>query len=125
MEPATVLVIEEGAEATLVCVALAKQPELRILEAPDVARALKRLKTSTRVAVAIVGRDAIGRSDAQLIKKLEARGIPIVVVASGLSPSVRQRALAAGVREIHERPRAWQPYSQFIESLVSRFVPKP
>lgn len=126
MEPATVLVIEEGAEAALVCVALAKQPALRVLEAPDVARALKRLKTSpARVAMAIVGPDALAKSDAQLMKKLETRGIPIVVVGAGLTPAARQRALAAGVREVHERPRAWQPYSQFIESLVSRFVPKP
>lgn len=125
MEPATVLVIEQGAEAALVCAALARQPELRILEAPDVAGALKRLKASpARVAVAIVGPDALAKSGAQHIKKLETRGIPIVVVGPGLTPSARQRALAAGVREVHERPRAWQPYSQFIESLVARFVPK-
>jgi CheY-like chemotaxis protein len=122
MEPATVLVIEEGAEAALVCAALAKQPDLRVLDAPDIGRALKRLKGSKgRVAVAIVGPDALAKSGAQLMKKLETRGIPIVVVASSLTPSVRQRALAAGVREVHERPQAWQPYSQFIESLVGRF----
>ena len=43
MEPVTVLVIEEGAEAALVCAALARQPDVRVLDAPDVRRVLKRL----------------------------------------------------------------------------------
>ena len=36
--------------------------------------------------------------------------------------AARQRALAAGVREIHDRPSKWHPYSELIGSLVSRFT---
>lgn len=123
MQPVTVLVIEEGPEAALVCVALAKKPEVRVVDAPDVGRALKRLKSKTeQVAVAIVGTSGLAKS-AELVKKLEARGIPIVGVVHDLPSAVKQRALAAGVREIHERPNRWRPYSKLIDSLVSRFIP--
>ena len=122
MEPITVLVIEEGAEAALVCAALAKKPEVRVVDAPDVARALKRLKTGQQqVAVAIVGASGLARS-ADLVKKLQPRGIPIIGLVHALAPAAKQRALAAGVREIHERPTRWQPYSELIDSLVSRFI---
>ena len=123
MEPVTVLVIEEGAEAALVCAALAKQPDVRVLDAPDVRRALQRLDQGPgRVAVAIVGAAALAKSD-EVVKKLGTRGIPVVGVASGLAPADRQRALQAGVREIHDRPAKWQPYSELIGALVSRFSP--
>ena len=122
MQPVTVLVIEEGPEAALVCAALAKIPELRVLDAPDVGRALKRLKThQAQVAVAIVGSPSLAKP-ADLMKQLEPRGIPVVGVVHALPPAARQRALAAGVREIHERPRRWQPYSELIGALVSRFI---
>jgi CheY-like chemotaxis protein len=122
MESVTVLVIEDGAEAALVCAALAKQPEVRVLDAPDVRRALKRLEGQpARVIVAIVGAGALAKSD-ELIKKLEPRGIPVVGVAAGLPHAARERALAAGVREIHDRPAKWQPYSELIGSLVTRFT---
>ena len=122
MEPVTVLVIEQGAEAALVCAALARMPEVRVVDAPDIGRALKRLKSrQAQVAVAIVGASGLANS-ADLVKKLEPHGIPIVGVVHGLPPATKQRALAAGVREIHERPTRWQPYSELIDAVVSRFI---
>ena len=122
MERVTVLVIEKGAEAALVCAALAKKPEVRVVEAPDVGRALKRLKTrSAPVALAIVGAEGLADS-AQLVKRLQPHGVPIIAVVPGLPIAERERALAASVREVHERPSKWRPYSELIESLVARFV---
>lgn len=122
MERVTVLVIEKGAEAALVCAALAKKPEVRVVDAPDVGRALKRLKTkSAPIALAIVGAQGLADS-AQLVKRLQPRGVPIVAVVPELPAGERERALAAGVREVHERPTAWRPYSELIESLIARFV---
>lgn len=119
MQPVTVLVIEEGSEAALVCAALAKKPEVRVLDAPDVGRALKRLKTDqAQVAVAIVGSSGLARS-ADLMKKLEPRSIPVVGVVHALPAAIRQQALAAGVREIHERPRRWQRYSEISSGRYS------
>ena len=121
MEPITVLVIEEGAEASLVCAALAKQPEVRVVDAPDVGRALKRLKTRRAPVLAIMGAGALVRCAD--VRKLETRGIPVVGVAARLAPAARQRALAAGVLEIHKRPAQWGPYSELIDALVARFSP--
>ena len=115
MKPLGVLVIEQGAEAALMCAALAKRPDVRVLEARDVRGALERLK-SERAALAIVGTGALNEA-----KELHARGITVVAVVADLPTAARERALAAGVREIHDRPNAWQPYSELIESLVSRF----
>lgn len=121
MAPVTVLVIEEGAEAALLCAALAKKPEVRVVDAPDVGRALKLLQTQARVAVAIVGASGLANS-AEVVKALEPRGIPVVGLVHDLAPAARLRALAAGVREVHERPTGWQPYSELIASVVSRFI---
>jgi hypothetical protein len=124
MHRATVLVIEEGAEAVLVCAGLALRPELAVLDAPDLAAALERLaRHEGPVALAIAGTAALSGSARELVQALGARGIPVVGVAVGLAPAARQRALAAGVREIHERPRLWQPYAELMGALVARFIP--
>jgi len=112
MEPVTVLVIEEGAaEATLLRAALARC-EVRVVETLP--------ERSAPIALAIAGSKALTKS--AKLKSLEARGIPVIGIAAGLSPAAKRRALAAGVREIHDRPRQWRPYAELIDSLVSRFT---
>lgn len=124
MERLAVLVIEDGAaEAALVCAALALRPELQVLESPDVRGAIERLAVRPApVALAIAGARALTESAEELVTRLEALGIPVIGVAASLSPEAKRRALAAGVREIHDRPTDWRPYSELIESLVSRFI---
>jgi hypothetical protein len=114
MEPVTVLVIEEGAaEATLLRAALARC-EVRVVETLT--------ERSASTALAIAGARALAESPGELVKSLEARGIPVIGVAAGLSKAAKRRALAAGVREIHDRPRQWRPYAELIDSLVSPFI---
>lgn len=114
MEPVTVLVIEEGAaEATLIRAALARC-EVRVVESPA--------ERSAPIALAIAGAKVLAESPGELVKSLEARGIPVIGVAAGLSKAAKRRALAAGVREIHDRPNEWRPYAELIDSLVSRFT---
>jgi hypothetical protein len=115
MEPVTVLVIEEGAaEGTLIRAALARCSEVRVVESLT--------EQSAPIALAIAGAKALAESPTDLVKSLQARGIPVIGVAAGLSKAAKRRALAAGVREIHDRPREWRPYAQLIDSLVSRFT---
>lgn len=122
MDPVTVLVIEEGAaEAALVCAALALHPTVRVIDAPDIERALERI-SSGPVGLAIAGARALSRSPEKLVSQLGAKGIPVVGIAAGLEPKVRERALAAGVREIHDRPGEWRPYSELVGTLVGRFI---
>lgn len=124
MQRVTVLVIEDGAEASLICAALALRPEVRVLDAPDLGDALKRLeKQPGPVALAITGAAVLAGSADEMVARLGARGIPVVGVVPALAPAERQRALAAGVCEIHDRPAAWRPYSELIDSLVARFIP--
>ena len=120
MGRATVLVIEQGAEAGLVCAALAMRPELQVVGAETVAGALERIEREPGVALAIAGAAALSEGT---LERLGERGIPVVGLAADVAPEVRRRALAAGVREIHERPRRWQPYSELVDSLVARFIP--
>jgi hypothetical protein len=122
MDPVTVLVIEEGAaEAALVCAALALHPTVRVVDAPDLERAVERT-SSISIAFAIAGARALTRSPEKLVSQLGAKGIPVVGIAAGLEPKVRERALAAGVREIHDRPGEWRPYSELVGTLVGRFI---
>ena len=117
------LVIDEGAEAALLCAALAKHCAVRLIDAPDVRSALQRLQSQAQPpALAIVGAGVLAGSVDELLRAPEIRGTPVIGIAVGLSAALRQRALAAGVREIHERPREWRPYSRLIESLVARFT---
>jgi hypothetical protein len=112
MEPVTVLVIEGGAaEATLLRAALARC-EVRVVDALT--------ERSAPIALAIAGAKALTKS--AKLKSLEARGIPVIGIAAGLSPAAKRRALAAGVREIHDRPKEWRPYAELVDSLVSRFT---
>jgi CheY-like chemotaxis protein len=120
-EPVGVLVIEEGAEAALVCAALARRPEVRVLESSDAAAALERL-AGQPVALAIAGSRVLADSADELVKALAARGIPVVGLAASFAPAARKRALAAGVREIHERPADWPAYAALVDSLVGRFT---
>ena len=121
MGRASVLVIEDGAEAGLVCAALARRPELHVVGAPDVAGALERIERAPgEFALAIVGAAALGEGG---LGQLGERGIPVVALAPTVAPELRSRALAAGVRELDERPQRWQPYSELVDSLVARFIP--
>lgn len=124
MEGATVLVIEESAaEAALVAAAFALRPEVRVVDAPNAREAAERLQSPpSRVVLAIVGAAALAAPPVTLLGLLGAQHIPVVGIAAGLSAADKQRALEAGVREVHERPREWRPYSELIESVAGRFI---
>jgi CheY-like chemotaxis protein len=124
MGEVTVLVIEENvAEAALVAAALALRPGVRVLDAPDASEAARRLESQPYpVVLALAGATALAAPPAALLKQLDARGIPVVGIASGLSDACKRRALEAGVREVHDRPDAWRPYADLIESVASRFI---
>ena len=126
MRRVAVLVIEQGEEAGLIRAALARSPGVRVIEAPRVDDALERLDQETEtapVALAIAGGTALAGSADEVVKRLGGRGIPVVGVVTGFGPADRQRALAAGIREIHDRPTEWRPYSELIDSLIARFTP--
>jgi DNA-binding NtrC family response regulator len=122
MQPVTILLIADDMEATVMCVALAKRRDVRVIEAPNPRHAIKLLeKQDGAPTVAISGTAALAKNAHGLVKILEARRIPLVVIAGGLSEKAKQRALGAGVKEIHERPRDWHTFSKLIDAVISRF----
>ena len=123
MQPVSVLVIGDGAEATLIRAALAKQPEVRVVAVPHARQALDLLRTqSAPMALAIACAALLSKPEDALLKALEARGIPLVGIVAGLSQEDKQRALAAGVKEIHDRPTEWPVYAELIEAVIRRFT---
>jgi CheY-like chemotaxis protein len=126
MQSIPVLLIADDNEATVLAAALAKRPELHVIEAPDGPRAIKLLETQAAAPALAIGTAAVlAKPVDALVKILDARGIPLIVVAVGLSAKVKQRALAAGVREIHDRPTDWPAYSELIETATRRLIRKP
>lgn len=122
MQPVTVLVVADNVETTVICAALARCPEVRAIEAQDARHAVELLETqAARPVLAIGGSAALTKSTDELVKNLQARGIPLIAIAAGLSEKAKQRALAAGVKEIYDRPRDWHVYSELIEAVIRRF----
>jgi hypothetical protein len=126
MDEVTVLLIEESAaEAALMAAALALRPGVRVLDAPDAREADLRLDSPpSPVVLALAGTAALTAPPAALLLRLQAQGVPVVGIAAGLSEAEKRQALAAGVREVHDRPSQWQPYAELIESVVGRFIRK-
>ena len=126
MEEVTVLVIEENAaEVALVAAAFALRPGVRVLDASDAREAAVRLESSpSPVVLAFAGSAALIDLPTVLLTRLQAQGIPVVGVAASLSAADKRRALEAGVREVHDRPVAWRPYAELIESVATRFIRK-
>jgi phosphoserine phosphatase len=123
MKSVTVLLIANDAEVTVICAALAKCLGVRVMEARDVGHAIKLLGAQAAApAVAISTSASLTKSARELVETLHARGIPFVVIAAGLSQKARQRALAAGIKEIHDRPKDWHAYSKLIEAVIRRFA---
>lgn len=119
------LIEESAAEAALMAAALALRPGIRVLDVPDAHEADMRLESPpSPVVLALAGAAALTAPPAALLQRLQAQGIPVVGIAAGLSEAQKRQALAAGVREVHERPGQWQPYAELIESLVGRFIRK-
>lgn len=123
MKSIAVLLIANDAEATVICAALAKCPDVRVIEARDAGHAIKLLGAQAAAPAVAIGTTASPTKSArELVAALQARGIPFVVIAAGLSEKARQRALATGMKEIHDRPRDWYAYSKLIEAVIRRFA---
>ena len=117
------LVIEDNAaEAALVAAALALRPEVQVVDAPICRSRWNAWGRLPPFGLAIVGARALASSTAELVGRLGAKGVPVVVIAAGLAADARQKALDTGVREVYDRPSEWRAYADLIESVMSRFI---
>lgn len=122
-EREVILLIEsDPAEAVLASAAVALRSDVEVLRAPNL-RAGADMLGEAPVGLAILGRQAIGSADPTLLQAFVSGGVPVIGLGVALGEAERQRALAAGVREVHERPREWPAYRTLIARLLSEWLP--
>jgi len=121
-QPAVILVETSVVEAVLACAALALRPEVMVLQAEDL-REASDLLGGAPVALAILGKEALGAADGRTLQAFVSGGVPVVGLGVNLPESVRRQALAAGVREVHERPREWHAYRSLVGGLLDSLLP--
>src|SRR5687768_11264701 len=121
-QPAVILVETSPVEAILACAALALRPEVTVLKAQDL-REASDLLGGAPVALAILGKHALGSADGRSLQAFVSGGVPVVGLGVNLPESLREQALAAGVREVHERPREWRAYRSLISGLLDGALP--
>ena len=108
---AGVLLVEDSPyESALAYLALTRTTP-SVIQAPDL-RTAARLARGARLA--ILGRRAISRISNREVRAL---GIPAVGIGVRLSEAEQRRALAAGVRAVYARPRAWRDYLTLLEQI--------
>src|SRR5687767_15980497 len=94
-QPAVTLVETSPVEAILACAALALRPEVMVLQAQDL-REASDLLGSAPVALAILGKQALGSADGRSLQAFVSGGVPVVGVGVNMPESMRKQALTAG-----------------------------
>ena len=121
-QSAVILVESSPVEAILACAALALRPGVLVLQAEDLREAGDMLGDAP-VTLAILGKQALGSADGRSLQAFVSGGVPVVGVGVNVPDAVRRQALAAGVREVHERPRDWHAYRSLIGGLLDGALP--
>jgi hypothetical protein len=121
-QPAVILVETSPMEAILACAALALRPEVMVLHAEDL-REASDLLGGAPVALAILGKQALGAADGRTLQAFVSGGVPLVGLGVNLPESLHKQALAAGVQQVHERPREWRAYRSLIADILDRALP--
>jgi hypothetical protein len=122
-EREVILLIEsDPTEAVLATAAVALRSDATVMRVADLGAAPGVLARA-RVGLAILGRRAIGAAEPELLQAFVKDGVPVIGVAPGLGEAERARALAAGVSQVHERPRQWPAYRVLIAGLLAEWLP--
>ena len=117
-KPALLLVEDNPTEATLARTALTLHGGgLEVIQARDLAAAAKVLSRADRdVALAILGKRALGERGPAL-------GVTAVAIAPDICAGDKERAAAAGIEAVYERPRQWNVYSALVARLLAQWLP--
>jgi DNA-binding response OmpR family regulator len=117
----TILVIDESQhESTLAASAIAlRHPGLEVKAMPNVAAALRYLQDGAPPRLVILGCKALDEA-AMLVSAIHA--VPIVGLAAELSAATRQRAMAAGVQAIYQRPAGWAEYRDVVTGILKDWL---
>ena len=115
---ALLLVEDNPIEATLARTALTMHGAgLEVIHAQDLADAAEVLARADReVALAILGKRALGERAGNL-------KVTTIAIAPEVSAGEQQRAAAAGIDAVYERPRQWNAYSALVARLLAQWLP--
>jgi CheY-like chemotaxis protein len=114
---ASVLVIDENQhESTLAASAIAlRHPGIQVKAVQSVGAALRYLQDAAAPRLVILGRKALDEA-ATLLNAVPA--VPIVGLAAELHAAARDRAIAAGVQAIYDRPPSWPEYRDVVTEIL-------
>lgn len=101
--PRVLLLEDNPAEATLAESAL-RFAGAEVVDSPE------------RAVLAVLGRKAL-RDEARKLK------IPAVAILSEPTDAELEKARAAGVRGVYERPSTWQGYSALVARVLAEWAP--
>lgn len=122
-EREVILLIEsDPTEVVLATAAVALRSDAEVLRVPDLPAAA-RVLGKARVGLAILGRQAIGAAEPALLQAFVKSGVPVIGVGPDLEEAQRAKALAAGVSQVHERPRQWPAYRVLVARLLAEWLP--
>jgi CheY-like chemotaxis protein len=118
---ASVLVIDENQhESTLAASAIAlRHPGIQVKAVQSVGAALRYLRDAAAPRLVILGRKALDEA-ATLLNAVPA--VPIVGLAAELHAAARERAIAAGVQAIYERPAGWPEYRDVVTGILKDWL---
>lgn len=118
-----ILLIEnDPTEAVLATAAVALRSDAEVVRVPDLPAAARLLGRS-RVGLAILGRQAISAAEPGLLQGFVSGGVPVIGVGPALADADREKALAAGVTQVHERPQQWPAYRVLVARLLAEWLP--
>jgi len=126
----SVLVIDDSQhESTLVASVIALHaPTLEVKAVPNVRAALRHLEDIGASAPAprlvILGRQALHEVEkfVAALRGDQRREVVVIGLAADLGSAVKERALAAGVRAIHDRPLGWAEYRDAVKAILQEWV---
>ena len=122
-----IILIDDAAETALASSAIAlRRPYARVAKMLEVEQAAAHLRSTDgsqppETRLILLGPGALRRvHDGKLAAVASQDGTRLLLVglASGLTPVERERALAAGVHAIYERPAGWPEYSALVHRIL-------
>jgi DNA-binding NtrC family response regulator len=126
--PVEVLLIEDNRSDTLLVKNAAQEfsPDVRITVAKNAETAVALLFDPVfNPRLVITGTDMPNRVGDELLKRAEAKGVPVVVFGSALNPGEVADVLKAGVREYVPKPIGWEEFRDAVVGIFSKWTARP
>jgi CheY-like chemotaxis protein len=123
--PVEVLLIEDNPpEAQLVQLIVAQSPvPTRIITANDCSGALARLsdvRIKPNLVIADMG--VLEFNGAEILKRCNPRGIPVVVFSGSANPKDREDILRLGAKEFVEKPTTLDEYTDALWKMIGKWA---